>query len=298
MQLELKKLTKSFGDVQVLKDITFTTRSGRAMGFLGRNGSGKTTTMRCLMNVFAPDSGEVLLDGKPFVAKSASIGYLPEERGMYAKEPILEQLVYFSQLRGTDKKTAHERALYWLERVELSEYKSKRLEVLSKGNQQKIQIIQAFLTDPDILILDEPFSGLDPVNSQLFKDIILDLLQEGKLVVFSSHQMAYVEEFCDDIALIDEGEIVLTGDLSQIKKERSRRQVLEETSTHEAFSVIDSLSAEPPEKRGQNYRMTLREEMSKEELLSALLSQGIKIESFNDYLPSLQQIFLESVGER
>lgn len=298
MQLELKKLTKSFGDVQVLKDITFTTRSGRAMGFLGRNGSGKTTTMRCLMNVFAPDSGEVLLDGKPFVAKSASIGYLPEERGMYAKEPILEQLVYFSQLRGTDKKTAHERALYWLERVELSEYKSKRLEVLSKGNQQKIQIIQAFLTDPDILILDEPFSGLDPVNSQLFKDIILDLLQKGKLVVFSSHQMAYVEEFCDDIALIHEGEIVLTGDLKQIKKERSWRQVLVETSTPEALSVIDSLSAEPAEKRGQSYRMTLPEEMSKEELLSALLSQGIKIESFNDYLPSLQQIFLESVGER
>ncbi len=298
MQLELRKLTKSFGDVHVLKDISFTTTSGRAMGFLGRNGSGKTTTMRCLMNVFPPDSGEIFLNGKPFVAKSASIGYLPEERGMYAKEPILDQLIYFARLRGADKKTATDNALFWLERVELSEYKNKKLEILSKGNQQKIQIIQAFLTDPDILILDEPFSGLDPVNSQLFKDIILDLLKEEKLIVFSSHQMAYVEEFCDDIALIHDGSIVLSGDLKKIKRERSWRQVLLETPTENVSQFLTTLSAEPPEKIKNSYRLKLQEDMSKEDLLTALLAQGVKVDSFNDYLPSLQQIFLESVGEQ
>ncbi len=298
MQLELRNITKSFGDVHVLKDISFTTDSGRAMGFLGRNGSGKTTTMRCLMNVFAPDSGEILLDGKPFVADKASIGYLPEERGMYPKEPIVDQLTYFARLRGASKQGAYKSAMYWLERVGLSEYHNKKLEILSKGNQQKIQIIQAFLTDPDILILDEPFSGLDPVNSQLFKEIILELLKQKKLVVFSSHQMAYVEEFCDDIALIHDGRITLSGDLKKIKRERAHRQVLIESPSESASAVLSSITKEKFQRKENVFRVRLPEGMSKEHLLLGLLDQGVKVESFNDYLPSLHQIFLESAGEQ
>ncbi len=298
MQLELRNITKSFGDVHVLKDISFTTDSGRAMGFLGRNGSGKTTTMRCLMNVFAPDSGEILLDGKPFVADKASIGYLPEERGMYPKEPIVDQLIYFARLRGASKQSAHKSAMYWLERVGLSEYQNKKLEILSKGNQQKIQIIQAFLTDPDILILDEPFSGLDPVNSQLFKEIILELLKQKKLVVFSSHQMAYVEEFCDDIALIHDGRITLSGDLKKIKRERAHRQVLIESPSESASAVLSSITKEKFQRKENVFHVRLPEGMSKEHLLLGLLDQGVKVESFNDYLPSLHQIFLESAGEQ
>ncbi|MDI9472078.1 MAG: ATP-binding cassette domain-containing protein [Bacillota bacterium] len=298
MQLELRNITKSFGDVHVLKDISFTTYSGRAMGFLGRNGSGKTTTMRCLMNVFAPDSGKILLDGKPFVADKASIGYLPEERGMYPKEPIVDQLMYFARLRGASKQGAYKSAMYWLERVGLSEYHNKKLEILSKGNQQKIQIIQAFLTDPDILILDEPFSGLDPVNSQLFKEIILELLKQKKLVVFSSHQMAYVEEFCDDIALIHNGRITLSGDLNKIKRERAHRQVLIESPSESASAVLSSITKEKFQRKENVFHVRLPEGMSKEHLLLGLLDQGVKVESFNDYLPSLHQIFLESAGEQ
>ncbi|NLL22896.1 MAG: ABC transporter ATP-binding protein [Tissierellia bacterium] len=298
MQLELRNITKSFGDVHVLKDISFTTYSGRAMGFLGRNGSGKTTTMRCLMNVFAPDSGEILLDGKPFVADKASIGYLPEERGMYPKEPIVDQLIYFARLRGASKQGAHKSAMYWLDRVGLSEYHNKKLEILSKGNQQKIQIIQAFLTDPDILILDEPFSGLDPVNSQLFKEIILELLKQKKLVVFSSHQMAYVEEFCDDIALIHNGRITLSGDLKKIKRERAHRQVLIESPSESASAVLSSITKEKFQRKENVFHVRLPEGMTKEHLLLGLLDQGVKVESFNDYLPSLHQIFLESAGEQ
>jgi ABC-2 type transport system ATP-binding protein len=298
MQLELRNITKSFGDVHVLKDISFTTYSGRAMGFLGRNGSGKTTTMRCLMNVFAPDSGEILLDGKPFAADKASIGYLPEERGMYPKEPIVDQLIYFARLRGASKQGAHKSAMYWLDRVGLSEYHNKKLEILSKGNQQKIQIIQAFLTDPDILILDEPFSGLDPVNSQLFKEIILELLKQKKLVVFSSHQMAYVEEFCDDIALIHNGRITLSGDLKKIKRERAHRQVLIESPSESASAVLSSITKEKFQRKENVFHVRLPEGMTKEHLLLGLLDQGVKVESFNDYLPSLHQIFLESAGEQ
>lgn len=298
MHLDILQLTKSFGDTQVLKDITFTARSGRAMGFLGRNGSGKTTTMRCLMNVFPPDSGKILLDHQPFKPKSHSIGYLPEERGLYAKEPILDQLIYFARLRGMKKADAEASAMYWLERVELSEYTKKRLDILSKGNQQKVQIIQAFLTDPQILILDEPFSGLDPINAQVFKEIVLEQIRAGKLVLFSSHQMSYVEEFCDDIALIHNGTIVLTGDLAKIKKERADRQVLIESPSEGAQSAITSLTGIVPSRNKNIYQVRLPEDRTKEELLSALLSRGIRIDSLNDFLPSLNRIFLESAGEK
>src|SRR5690554_4669285 len=220
MKLEIKNIHKSFSGQKILKDISFQVESGKAMGFLGRNGAGKTTTLRALMGVFKQDSGEFLMDGKIFDPNDYKVGYLPEERGMYPKEEIGHQLRYFGMLRGGEKKEIEANIDYWLGRVNLLEYKKKKLETLSKGNQQKIQIVEALVNNPDIVILDEPFSGLDPVNSMVLKDIILELIKKKKLVIFSSHQMSYVEEFCDEITLINKGEIVLHGSLQKIKEER------------------------------------------------------------------------------
>ena len=197
MLLELRDICKSFGEKQVLKGISFKAQSGKAFGLLGRNGAGKPTTIRILMNVFPPDSGEVLIDGKPLDYDRIGIGYLPEERGLYPKKTILDQLVYFSVLKGMSRKQAVSAIDMWLERLEMTEYRNRRLDTLSKGNQQKIQLITALAHDPDIIILDEPFSGLDPVNAMMLKDVVREQLQKGKIVLFSSHQMSYIEEFCD-----------------------------------------------------------------------------------------------------
>lgn len=219
MRLEVKNLKKSFGETEVLHGVSFSVESGRALGLLGRNGAGKTTTIRILMDVFKANSGSVTMDGKIFSTKEYKIGYLPEERGLYPKKTVGEQLVYLAMLRGSSAKEAKAQMRKWLERMGVSEYENRKLETLSKGNQQKVQLAQTLLCNPDLVFLDEPFSGLDPVNSQILKDVIKEQISEGKLVVFSSHQMSYVEEFCDDIAILNRGEVVLSGDLKEIKRE-------------------------------------------------------------------------------
>ena len=222
MKLEAKELRKTFGETEILHGISFEVESGRALGLLGRNGAGKTTTIRILMDVFHANSGEILLDGKKFKPRSHQIGYLPEERGLYPKKTVIEQMVYLARLRGMNPIRAKENARRWLARLEVSEYETRKLETLSKGNQQKVQLAATLVCDPEIVILDEPFSGLDPVNSQILKDVVSELIEQNKLVIFSSHQMNYVEEFCEGIAIINHGEIVLSGDLSEIKKEFGR----------------------------------------------------------------------------
>ena len=218
MRLEVRNLRKNFGEKEVLHGISFSIESGKALGLLGRNGAGKTTTIRILMDVFKANAGTITMDGKPFRPKDYQIGYLPEERGLYPKKGVQEQILYLAALRGLDRKTAKKQAAYWLERMGVAEYAAKKLETLSKGNQQKVQLAQTLVCQPDIIILDEPFSGLDPVNSQVLKDVIREQIQDGKLVIFSSHQMGYVEEFCEDIVLINHGDVVLEGNLKDIKK--------------------------------------------------------------------------------
>lgn len=301
MKLECRNICKSFSGKQILKNVNMEVESGRAMGFLGRNGAGKTTTIRALMDVFEPDSGEFLLDGKPFDVSKNRVGYLPEERGMYAKEPILDQLVYFGRLRGYGKKETKQSAMEWIERFQLSDYQKMKLETLSKGNQQKIQIAQAFLNEPDILILDEPFSGLDPVNSQVLKDIIVEQIQKGKLVIFSSHQMSYVEDFCDDISLIDRGEIVLSGSLTQIKRKLRDRKIrlsAMDDDREQLIKVVRQIEdgIEITEDR-KSLIIKLPESLDQTSFLTALLSKDVKIESFLQYEPSLQDIFIQEVGE-
>lgn len=299
MRLEVKNIRKSFSDIPILKGISFTVNSGEAMGFLGRNGAGKTTTLRALMGVFKQDEGEFLMDGRPFDHTEYKVGYLPEERGLYPKEPIEDQLLYFGQLRGGQRQDLLNNITYWLDRVELSEYRRKKLETLSKGNQQKIQIIQTLMDDPDIIILDEPFSGLDPVNSMILEDIIRDKIAEKKLVIFSSHQMNYVEEFCDEITLIDQGEIVLTGNLTKIKQAKGRNRIRlasphSEEDIHRALLPLGSVSVNSD---AESYILQLPEGTDDQNVLRMLLEHNILITSFSPYYPTLTDIFVETAGK-
>ena len=233
MVLELKNIDKSFGEKEVLKGVSFVAEGGKAFGLLGRNGAGKTTSIRILMNVFPANSGEVLIDGNPIDYDKIGIGYLPEERGLYPKKLIIDQLVYFAELKGMSAKDAVKAVDYWLGRLGMSEYRNKRLDTLSKGNQQKIQLITALAHDPDIVILDEPFSGLDPVNAMLLKDVVKQQIAKGKIVLFSSHQMSYIEEFCDSIAIINAGKVAISGDLHEIKRTYPRDKIVVSTQASE-----------------------------------------------------------------
>ena len=240
MQLQLNNIAKYFGDKPVLNGISLHVDAGRAFGLLGRNGAGKTTTIRILMNVFPPTSGNVTLDGNPIDYAKTKFGYLPEERGLYPKKTIVEQLTYFAMLKGMDKAAAVASVDKWLARLDMSSYRDKRLDTLSKGNQQKIQLITALTHDPDVVILDEPFSGLDPVNAMLLKDVVRETIDKGKIVLFSSHQMNYIEEFCDDIAILADGKIALQGDLNQIKRSYPRNKLVVRTQQTEQLLQSES----------------------------------------------------------
>lgn len=237
MLLELKNIDKSFGEKKVLKGVSFVAESGKAFGLLGRNGAGKTTSIRILMNVFPADAGEVLTDGKPIDYDKISLGYLPEERGLYPKKLIIDQLVYFAELKGMKRTDAVQSVDRWLKRLELYEYRNKRLDTLSKGNQQKVQLITALAHDPQIVILDEPFSGLDPVNAILLKDVVKEQIARGKIVLFSSHQMSYIEEFCDSIAILNAGKVVLHGDIREIKRNYLRDRLVVRTENPEQIKA-------------------------------------------------------------
>lgn len=226
MLLEFKNINKSFGEKKVLKDISFAAESGKALGLLGRNGAGKTTSIRILMNVFPEDTGEILVDKMPINRKSITFGYLPEERGLYPKKKVLEQLTFFCELKGMKRAEAVESIDYWLSKLDMYEYRNKRLDTLSKGNQQKIQLITAIAHNPDVVVLDEPFSGLDPVNAKSLENVVKEIIGKGKIVIFSSHQMNYIEEFCDNIAIINDGKIVLSGNLKEIKKSYPRNRII------------------------------------------------------------------------
>ena len=303
MKLEVKDLKKSFGENEVLHGVSFSVESGRALGLLGRNGAGKTTTIRILMNVFKANSGTIWMDGKPFDTKNYQIGYLPEERGLYPKKTVAEQLIYLAVLRGMSAKEAKVQMKKWLERMGVSEYENRKLETLSKGNQQKVQLAQTLLTSPDVVILDEPFSGLDPVNAQILKDVIKEQIQEGKLVVFSSHQMSYVEEFCDDIAILNHGDVVLSGDLKEIKREFGRDRLmlagLGQTPEQLAKLLEDNAADFLDVERVQKDRVIIRKkkDVTKADLLKHLLEEGVDLEYFGLYEPSLNDIFVETAGD-
>lgn len=303
MKLEIKDLRKSFSGNEVLHGISFSVESGKALGLLGRNGAGKTTTIRILMDVFKSDSGEILLDGKPFIPKNHQIGYLPEERGLYPKKKVTEQIVYLATLRGISKKEAKENTKKWLTRLGVIEYENRKLDTLSKGNQQKVQLAQTLVCNPNIVILDEPFSGLDPVNAQILKDVVSELIADNKLVIFSSHQMSYVEEFCEDIAIINKGNISLSGNLKDIKKEYGKNRLILSSNNYSLdelegicknnFSNLVTVYAV----KKDFLILELCEDCTKNSFLKSIIDYGIDIESFSVYEPSLTDIFVLKAGD-
>lgn len=303
MRLEVKNLRKSFSGNEVLHGISFSIESGRALGLLGRNGAGKTTTIRILMDVFKADSGEILIDGKKFKPTDYQIGYLPEERGLYPKKKVTEQIVYLAELRGMPAKKAKESAKIWLEKLGIEEYANRTLDSLSKGNQQKVQLAQTLVCNPKIVILDEPFSGLDPVNAQVLKDTVRELINQNKLVIFSSHQMSYVEEFCEEIAIINKGEIVLNGNLKEIKKEYGNKRLIlsgNDLRLDELKSIFDDKFKDlaiVDEVKNDYLVLELVNDTTKNQLLENILKANIDIEKFSIYEPDLTDIFVKKVGE-
>ena len=292
--LALRDIHKSFGEKKVLTGVSFTAESGKAFGLLGRNGAGKTTTIRILMGVFPADSGDVLMDGKPLDHKRVGIGYLPEERGLYPKKKIIDQLVYFAQLKGMKTQDAVRACDRWLERLGMSEYRDKRLDTLSKGNQQKIQLVTALAHDPEIVILDEPFSGLDPINAMLLKDVVKEEIGRGKIVLFSSHQMSCIEEFCDAIAILNKGQVAVTGDLHAIKREYPRDRLA--IRSPEAGKIAAAFPGRT--ERAENGELILKLE-SPSEKMSVLrrLSESFDIDEARVFEPSLNDIFAQYAGD-
>lgn len=304
LQLTLNNITKSFGEKEVLRGINLSAQSGKALGLLGRNGAGKTTTIRIVMGVFLPDSGEILCDGKTIDRDTLSIGYLPEERGMYPKKKIIDQLIYFGRLRGLSKSDAAASAKKWLERLSMEEYTNKKLETLSKGNQQKIQLAATVMCNPQVVILDEPFSGLDPVNAMLLKNVIKELIDNGAAVFFSSHQMNYIEEFCEEIAILNSGKIVLEGSISEIKRSYRRDTIaidsLEYTNVlkliFEKFSS-EIVSAELDKETDNRVKVKLKNPESKNPLYNLMSSSGIDIDGMGVVQPTLNDIFVQYTEE-
>lgn len=303
MKLEVRNITKSFGDKQVLHGISFEVLSGRALGLLGRNGAGKTTTIRILMDVFHANSGELYLDGEKFNQRKHLIGYLPEERGLYPKKKVIDQMVYLGRIRGISKSEAVANSKKWLKRLEISEYENAKLETLSKGNQQKVQLASTLVCNPEIVILDEPFSGLDPVNSRILQDVVKELISDNKLVIFSSHQMSYVEEFCEDIVIINKGDVVLAGDLEKIKRKFGENQLVISAVNYnldELEQLLRNTLSDIIEITGKTRNELIVRNIgnvTRKELLTRIMSQNIDIEHFETYKPSLNDIFVSQVGE-
>lgn len=303
MELRAENLHKSFDGKEVLHGVSFSISSGKALGLLGRNGAGKSTTIRILMDVFKANQGSITMDGKPFHANAYNIGYLPEERGLYPKKKVSEQLMYLAMLRGSSKAQAKANLKKWLQRLGIEEYENRALETLSKGNQQKVQLAQTLMSDPDIVILDEPFSGLDPVNSQILKEVVQEQIKEGKLVIFSSHQMNYVEEFCEDIVILHRGNIVLQGNLKQIKKEYGENRIvlraadLKQEDFKQILTTKCSDLLQIYEEKEDGFIIELLAGAKKQDLLMRLIEEQVDIDVFQVYEASLTDIFVAKAGD-
>lgn len=293
MLLQFDSVEKHFGEKHVLKGISFSANSGKVFGLLGRNGAGKTTSIRILMNVFSADRGKVLIDGAPIDYNKIKIGYLPEERGLYPKMKIIDQLVYFAELKDLSHNEAVKTVNYWLEKLEMEEYRSKRLDTLSKGNQQKIQLITALAHDPQIVILDEPFSGLDPVNAMILKDIVKEEISRGKIVLFSSHQMNYIEELCDSVAILHDGQIALLGNVHEIKRNYPRNRLLVQSEQREAIKA--AFQDHNIEEKLEHLIITLQSPKEKHEVMKRLASE-FDVDAIKVFEPSLNDIFVEFAG--
>jgi ABC-2 type transport system ATP-binding protein len=295
--VKLDRVSKSFGEFKAVSELSLAVRAGRIFGLLGPNGAGKTTTIRMIVNITAPDSGSVELFGRHIDPKLQDrIGYLPEERGLYKKMKIGDQLKFFAELKNVKGKEADHRVDHWLEKLKLTEWKNKRSMELSKGMQQKIQFITAVLHDPDLLILDEPFSGLDPVNVALLKENVLELKAANKTIIFSTHQMELAEQICDDICLINRARKVLDGSLREIKKGFGRNLVALRIEGENGI-LGDSSLVSKIEQHSDEMEVLLAPNASPQDLLRKLVVSGAIVTKFEMIEASLHDIFIEKVSE-
>ena len=296
MGLKVEKVTKHFGEKLAVDNITFEMSKPGVFGLLGTNGAGKTTTIRMMLGMLKKDSGEITWNGKPVERKNVNFGYLPEERGIYPKTKIYEQLIYFAELKGLKKEEACKEIDYWMGRLKVEEYKNMLAEKLSKGNQQKLQFITAILHNPELIVLDEPFSGLDPVNSELLKGVILELVEKGKYIIMSSHQMSSIEEFCSDVVIINRGKTVLKGNLKEIKDSYPAKK-LEISVKQDITNEIQEAGMQIEKNIDNNYEITIQNEDQAHKLMKKLVEKGILINKFELKKPNLNDIFIEKVGE-
>ncbi len=295
MALIVKDLHKSFGAVKAVQGVSFTVEQGRVCGLLGSNGAGKTTSMRMIMRILVPDSGEVTWKGAPVTEELRQrFGYLPEERGLYPKMQVREQLIYLTELRGLTRSDAAGRVDKWIDRLNLGEYAKRKLEQLSKGNQQKVQFAAAAASGPELAILDEPFSGLDPVNMQVMEEAFRTLAGEGTTLLFSSHNMDQVESLCQDVVLIHRSKAVLAGGLRAIKKESRRLSIrlIMEDGNYGFLDKVLGISVQP---RGAGVEISLGGGTTPNQILQLASSQGTVVE-YSLGEPSLREIYLEKVG--
>ena len=296
MGLKLQNVSKAFIGKQAVQNISFEVDKPGVFGLLGTNGAGKTTTIRMLLGIIKKDTGEITWNGKSVERKHVNFGYLPEERGVYPKTKIYDQLMYFAELKGMKKQEAGEAIRKWAKILKVEEYIPMPAEKLSKGNQQKIQFMTAILHNPELIVLDEPFSGLDPVNSEILKNVIIDLVKQGKYIIMSSHQMASIEEFCSDILILNKGKTVLQGNLKEIKETYPANRL--EMSTNVAIdNYINNEDMTIEFSKNNDYTMKIKSEEAAHQLLQKLVNNNVEINKFEIKKPTLNDIFIEKVGE-
>lgn len=293
--LILKDVSKTFAGKRVVDRISFTLDRPGVYGLLGTNGAGKTTTIRMLLGIITKDDGIITWNGEPVDRKTVNFGYLPEERGVYPKVKIFDQLMYFAELKGLDKTSAEKSIRDWAKKLQVEEYLDMLAEKLSKGNQQKIQFMTAVIHHPDLVVLDEPFSGLDPVNTDILKNIIVNLVRDGKYVIMSAHQMATIEEFCNDILILNRGKTVLQGNLKEIKSTYPANRMIISTNDN-IEKYLKNFEIE--NQTDSQYIIKIKSEKSAHELLEILVKNGITVDKFEIMKPTLNDIFIEKVGAK
>ena len=293
MTLQIDRVSKQFGDFTAVDDLSFHVPKGEMFGLLGANGAGKTTTFRMILDILKPSDGTILWDGRK--VDHRIVGYLPEERGLYPKSPVRDQLVFLASLKGMRQAEAKRAVKSWLERLEIPQYETMRVEQLSKGNQQKIQLVAALLHNPELLILDEPFSGLDPVNVEILKREVLALRDAGTTIVFSSHRMEHVEELCQHIGILKGGRAVVSGDVPTIKERYAEPVLFIETDRPDVLQALPVVRAIEPHKDGHFVRLDSFEDS--DAVLGALVSNGATVKTFMRQPVSLNDIFIKEVGQ-
>ena len=296
MSLVLKNVSKTFVGKKAVDNVSLTLDKPGVFGLLGTNGAGKTTTIRMLLGIIKKDSGEIKWNGKTVERKNVNFGYLPEESGVYPKTKIFDQLMYFAELKGMKKQEAVDSINRWAKELKVEEYLQMPAEKLSKGNQQKIQFMTAVIHNPELVVLDEPFSGLDPVNTEILKNIIIDLVKNGKYVIMSAHQMSTIEEFCSDILILNKGKTVLQGNLKEIKNTYPANRV-EIDVNQNIDEYIKRFNLTKENEKNNDYIIKIENEAVAHNLLNELVKDGIEINKFEIKKPTLNDIFIEKVGE-